>query len=157
MRQFQLLTYPYSDFLATFMSNLPYTFLEGMIVKHYLYLLKLAAQMGTLTSSKKFFYRCYEFQNQNCDFKTTKTLILHAWSIFLKGAHLTKLWSKNIFHENPVEVRRCDGIYLVYFQSFYQGGVTTVICPVQTIPITTSTTTTPKTTATPSKNAYNLQ
>jgi len=44
--------------------------------------------------------------------------------------------------------------YLFYFISylFYQGGVTTVICSVPTTPITASTTTTPKTTPTPSKN-----
>jgi hypothetical protein len=68
-----------------------------MIVKHYLYLSKLAAQMVTSTSSENLFYQRYGFQNQNFDFKTTKTLILHAWSIFFKGAYLTKLWSKKIF------------------------------------------------------------
>jgi hypothetical protein len=68
-----------------------------MIVKHYLYLSKLAAQMVTSTSSENLFYQRYGFQNQNFDFKTTKTLILQAWSIFSKGAHLTKLWSKKIF------------------------------------------------------------
>jgi hypothetical protein len=48
--------------------------------------------------------------------------------------------------------------YLFYFISylFYQGGVTTVICSVPTTPITASTTTTPKTTPTPSKNSFNL-
>ncbi len=72
-------------------------FLEGMIVKYYLYLSKLAAQMVTSTSSENLFYKRYGFQNQNFDFKTTKTLILHAWSIFFTGAHLTKMWSKKIF------------------------------------------------------------
>jgi hypothetical protein len=79
------------------MSNLPYTFLEGMTVKHFLYLSKLAARMVTSTSSENLFYQRYERQNQNFDFETTKTLILRAWSIFFKGAHLTKLWSKKIF------------------------------------------------------------
>jgi hypothetical protein len=68
-----------------------------MIVKHYLYLSKLAAQMVTSTSSENLFYQRYGVQNQNFDFKTSKTLILHARSIFFKGAHLTKLWSKKIF------------------------------------------------------------
>ncbi len=72
-------------------------FLEGMIVKHYLYLSKLAAQMVTSTSSENLFYQRYGFQNQNFYFKTTKTLISHAWSIFFKGVHLIKLWSKKIF------------------------------------------------------------
>jgi hypothetical protein len=69
-----------------------------MAVKHFLYLLKLAAQMVTLTSSENLFTKQrYEFQNPNFDFETTKTMILHAWSIFFMGAHLPKLWSKKIF------------------------------------------------------------
>ncbi len=72
-------------------------FLEVMTVKHFLYLSKLAAQMVTSTSSENLFYQRYEFQNLNFDFETTKILILHAWSIFFKGAHLTKLWSTKIF------------------------------------------------------------
>jgi hypothetical protein len=51
--------------------------------------------MVTSTFSENLFYQRYELQNQNFDFETTKTL--HAWSIFFKGAHLTKLWSKKIF------------------------------------------------------------
>jgi hypothetical protein len=35
-------------------------------------------------------------------------LILHTGSIFFKGGHLTKIWSKNIFLENPIEVRSFD-------------------------------------------------
>ncbi len=53
--------------------------------------------MVTSTSSENLFYQRYELQNQNFDFETRKTLILHAWSIFFKGAHLAKLWSKKIF------------------------------------------------------------
>jgi hypothetical protein len=68
-----------------------------MIVKHYLYLSKLAAQMVTSTPSENLFYHRYELQNQNFDFETAKTWILHAWSIFLKRAHQTKLGSKKIF------------------------------------------------------------
>jgi hypothetical protein len=68
-------------------------FLEDMIVKHYLYLSKLAAQMVTLTPSENLFYCRYELQNQNFYFETAKTWILHAWSIFFNGAQLTKLWS----------------------------------------------------------------
>jgi hypothetical protein len=68
-----------------------------MAVKHFLYLSKFAAQMVTSTSSENLFYQRYEFQNQKFDFEPTKTLILHAWSIFFMGAHLTKLRSKKIF------------------------------------------------------------
>jgi hypothetical protein len=65
------------------MLNLPYTFLEGMIVKHYLYLSKLAVQIVTSSeSSENLFYQRYAFLNQNVDFETTKTLIFHAWSLF---------------------------------------------------------------------------
>ncbi len=55
-------------------------FLEDMIVKHYSYLSKLEAKMVTSTSSE-----------------IVKTLILQAWSIFFKGAHLKDLWSKKVF------------------------------------------------------------
>ncbi len=45
----------------------------------------------------------YESQNRNFNFGTTKTLI------FFKVGHLIKIWSKkNIFNENPVEVRIFD-------------------------------------------------
>ncbi len=71
--------------------------MEDMIVKHYLYLSKLAAQMVTSTPSENLFYHRYELQNQNFYFEIAKTWILHAWSIFFKGAQLTKLWSKKIF------------------------------------------------------------
>ncbi len=76
-------------------------FLEDMIVKHYLYLSKIAAQMVTSTFSGNLFYQRFKFENKNFDFKTTKTLILDAWSIFFKGAHLTKLWSKKYLPWKP--------------------------------------------------------
>jgi hypothetical protein len=38
------------------------------------------------------FKKCVNFY-----FVTAKTWILHAWSIFFKGAQLTKLWSKKYF------------------------------------------------------------
>jgi hypothetical protein len=53
--------------------------------------------MVTSTPSENLFYHRYELQNQNFYFETAKTWILHAWSIFFKGAQLTKLWSKKIF------------------------------------------------------------
>ncbi len=56
--------------------------LEDMIVKSYLYLSKLAAQM--------------EFHNLSFDFGTTMTLILHPWWIYLEGGDLTKYGVKNI-------------------------------------------------------------
>ena len=39
----------------------------------------------------------YESQNKNFNFGITKTLILHARSIFFKGGHPTKIWRKKIF------------------------------------------------------------
>jgi hypothetical protein len=68
-----------------------------MIVKHYLYLSKLAAQMVTSTPSENLFYYLYELQNQIFYLENAKIWILHAWSIFFKKAQLTKLWSKKIF------------------------------------------------------------
>jgi hypothetical protein len=62
-----------------------------MIVKHFLYLSKLAAQMVTSTSSEILFYQRYELHNQNCDFETRKTLILHAWSIFFQWGSSNKI------------------------------------------------------------------
>ncbi len=89
--------------------------LEDIIVKHFLCLSKLAARMVTSTSSENFFYQRYELQNQNFDFETTKTLILHAWSIFFKGAHPTKLWSKKIFFMKSLsKFRSFDGMNLVF-------------------------------------------
>jgi len=44
-------------------------FLEDMIVKHYLYLSKLAAQMVTLTFSENHDTRALNFQNQNYHFE----------------------------------------------------------------------------------------
>jgi hypothetical protein len=78
---------------------------EDEIVKNYLYLSKLAAQMVTSTplESTSISLQLYESQNRNFNFGTTKTLI------FFKVGHLIKIWSKkNIFNENPVEVRIFD-------------------------------------------------
>ena len=72
-------------------------FLEDMIVKHYLYLSKLAAQMVTSTPSENLSLHLYESQNKNFNFGTLKTLILHARSTFFKGGHPTKIWRKKIF------------------------------------------------------------
>jgi hypothetical protein len=87
--------------------------LENKIVKNFLYLSKLEAQMVTSTPSENLSLQLYEAHNKTFKFGTTKTLILHTQSIFFKGGHLTKIWSKKIiFHENPVEVRSFDGIYI---------------------------------------------
>ncbi len=80
--------------------------LEEKIVKNYLYLSKLAAQMVTSTPSENLSLHLYESQNKNFNFGTLKTLILHARSIFFNK----NMEEKNIFHENPVEVRSFDGI-----------------------------------------------
>ena len=71
--------------------------LEEKIVKNYLYLSKLAAQMVTSTPSENLSLHLYESQNKNFNFGTLKTLILHARSIFFKGGHPTKIWRKKIF------------------------------------------------------------
>ncbi len=78
--------------------------------QNYLYLSKLAAQMVTSTPSENLSLHLYESQNKNFNFGTLKTLILHAPSIFFRGGHPTKknMEEKNIFHENPVEVRSFD-------------------------------------------------
>jgi hypothetical protein len=71
--------------------------LEEKIVKNYLYLSKLAAQMVTSTPSETLPLHLYESQNKNFDFGTLKTLILHARSIFFKGGHPANKCRKKIF------------------------------------------------------------
>ncbi len=71
--------------------------LEEKIVKNYLYLSKLAAQMVTSTPSENLSLHLYESQNKNFNFGTLMTLILHALLIFFKGGHPTKIWRKKIF------------------------------------------------------------
>jgi hypothetical protein len=53
--------------------------------------------MVTSTPSENLALRLYEAQNKTFKFGTTETLILHTRSIFFKGGHLTKIWSKKIF------------------------------------------------------------
>ncbi len=79
------------------MSNLPYTFLGGHDRQTLFVSVEVSSPDGNFDILENLFYQRYGFQHQNFDFKTTKTLILHAWSIFFKGSHLTKLWSKKIF------------------------------------------------------------
>jgi hypothetical protein len=90
------------------MSNLPYTFFGGYVCQTLFVSGEVSSPDGSFDIPENLVYQCYEFQNQNYVFEISKTLILHAWSIFFKGAHLTKLWSKKYFHENPVEVRVFD-------------------------------------------------
>ncbi len=71
--------------------------LEDQIIKNYLYLSKLAAQMVTSTPSENLSLHLSESENKNFNFDTLKTLILHARSIFFKGGHPTKIWRKKIF------------------------------------------------------------
>jgi hypothetical protein len=79
------------------MSNLQYTFFGGHDRQTFFVSVEVSSPDGNFDIFGKSYYRRYEFQNQNFDFETTKTSILHAWSIFFKVAHLTKLWSKKIF------------------------------------------------------------
>ncbi len=52
--------------------------------------------MVTSTPLENLFLLLYEPQNKNFHFGITKTLILHARSIFFRGGHITKIWSKKI-------------------------------------------------------------
>jgi hypothetical protein len=65
--------------------------------------------MVTSTPLENLSLLLYKPPNKNFNFGTSKTLILHARSIFFKGGHKTKIWSKKYFHENPVEVMSFDG------------------------------------------------
>jgi hypothetical protein len=89
MSQFKLLTCPHYVFGA-YACTL-HSSLENKIPKNYLYLSKLETQMVTSTPSENLALRLYEAQNKTFKFGTTKTLILHTWSIFFKGGHLTKI------------------------------------------------------------------
>ncbi len=80
--------------------------LEAKIGKDFLYLSKLAIQMVISTPLENLSLLLYEPQNKNFNFGTTKTLILHARSIFSRGGHITKIWSKKIFF---MKVRSFDG------------------------------------------------
>ncbi len=71
--------------------------LEDKIVKNYLYLSKLAAQMVTSTPLENLSLQLYESHNQNFNFGNSKTLILHTRSIIFRRGHLTKMWSKKLF------------------------------------------------------------
>jgi hypothetical protein len=67
--------------------------------------------MEISTPSENISLHLYASQNKNFNFGTLKTSILHARSIFFKGGHPKKnMEEKNVFHENPVEVRSFDGI-----------------------------------------------
>jgi hypothetical protein len=82
MRHFQLLTFS-TMFFEQFHVKLTIHFsLEKKTVKNYLFLLKLAAQMVTLTPSENLSLLLYQFRNKNFNFGTTKTLNLHTWSMF---------------------------------------------------------------------------
>ncbi len=75
-----------------------------------MYLSKLDAQLVTSTLSEKILGGNSGVQYQNFDFGISRTLILYARSIFSQGSHLPEiLREKNIFCENPVEVKSFDG------------------------------------------------
>ncbi len=58
--------------------------LKDKIIKNYLYLSKLEAQMVILTPSENLSLQLYEAQNKNFNCGTTKTLILHTRSNFFQ-------------------------------------------------------------------------
>ncbi len=88
--------------------------LENKIAKNYLYLSMLETQMVTSTPSENLALRLYDAQNQTFKFGTTKTLILHTRSIFFKGGHLTKIWSKKIFFMKTLSKLGALTVYLLY-------------------------------------------
>jgi hypothetical protein len=94
--------------------------LENKIVKNYLYLSKLEAQMVTSTLSENLSLQLYEAQNKTFKFGNTKTLILHTRSIFFRGGHLTKIWSKKIFF---VKTLSKLGALTVFFPPKYFGSL----------------------------------
>ncbi len=72
-----------------------------------MYLSKLEAQLVTSTLSENILWGDSGVHSQNFDFGISLTLILYARS---QGSHqLEILREKNIFRENPVEVRSFDG------------------------------------------------
>ena len=93
--------------------------LENKFVKNYLHLSKLEAQMVTLIPSETLSLQLYEAQNKIFKFGTTKTLILHTRSIFFKGGHLTKIWSKKIFFMKTLSKL---GALTVQFKRERRGG-----------------------------------
>ncbi len=58
----------------------------------------------------------YEPQNENFNFGTTKTLILHTRLIFFRGGHITKIWSKKIFFMKTLS--KLGALTVLSFQSF---------------------------------------
>ncbi len=85
-----------------------------------MYLSKLDAPLVTSTLSEKLLWGDSGVQNQNFDFGISWTLILYARSIFSQGSHLLEiLREKNIFRENPVEVRSFDGTYIKWLFAFH--------------------------------------
>jgi hypothetical protein len=75
-----------------------------MIVKHFLYLSKLAAQMVTSTSSENLFCQRYGLKNQNLDFKifSMKTLSkLGALTVPFSCTAVSKVWNMAFLREIP--------------------------------------------------------
>jgi hypothetical protein len=66
------------------MSNLPHTFSGGHDSQQLFVPVEVSSPDGNFDIIGKLFLPTvlYDLLNQNFDFGTTKTLILHAWSIF---------------------------------------------------------------------------
>jgi hypothetical protein len=79
----------------------PYTFLGVQDRQELFVPVEVGSLEGNFDTLKNLSLQLYESQNKNFNFGTTKALILHIWSIFFKGDHPTKIWSKKYFHENP--------------------------------------------------------
>ncbi len=92
------LAFPLFFFWTIFMSNLPYTFICRTWYSH-----KIFVPVEVSSTDGDFDIFGKKFQNINFDFGTFKTLILRARSIFLKGGHPTKIWSKYYFSWKPCQ------------------------------------------------------
>jgi hypothetical protein len=68
--------------------------------------------MVTSTPLENLSLLLYEPQDKNFNFGTTKTLILHARSIFFRGGHITKIWSKKIFFMKTLSKLGALTVYL---------------------------------------------
>jgi hypothetical protein len=99
--------------------------LEAKIVKNYLYLSKLATQMVTSTPSENLSLLLCEPQNKNFNFGTTKTLILHAPSIFFRGGHITKIWSKKIFFMKTLS--KLGALTVIDYSSFALSSLSVIV------------------------------
>jgi hypothetical protein len=78
--------------------------------------------MVTSAPSENLSLQLYEAQNKTFKFGITKTLILHTRSIFFKGGHLTKIWSKKIFSMKTLSKLGALTVCLNYKTKYLKNG-----------------------------------